>query len=75
MVLSSPLTQLSCEQARLRADHEAAPDTPAQLPSPLSWPSGGVSSNKPTRQPPGHAELTRYRGCEDVVFGGSRTHS
>lgn len=37
---SSPLTGLSCGQARLRVDHEAAPDRPTQLLSPpLACPS------------------------------------
>lgn len=60
--LSSPLTGLSCGQARLRVDHEAAPDRPTQLLSPLAWPSAVVSLNKPERQSPGSAELLGYLG-------------
>lgn len=60
---SSPLTGLSCGQARLRVDHEAAPDRPTQLLSPLACPSGVVSLNKPERQSPGSAELLGYLGC------------
>lgn len=61
--LSPPLTGSSCGPARLRVDREAAPDTPAQLLSPLAWPSGVVSLNKPERQSPGSAELMGYLSC------------
>lgn len=72
---SSPLTQLSCEQARLRVDREAARDTSAQLLSPLPWPSGVVSSNKPKRQSLGYNGLMCYAGCDDVILRVSQTLS
>lgn len=63
LLLSSPLTGLFCGQARLHAEHAAARDTPTQFLSPLPWPSGVVSSDKPERQSPGSAELFGYFSC------------
>lgn len=75
---SCPLTGLSCGQARLRADHEAAQDTPAQFLSPLPWPSGVASSNKPERQPLSSAEppvSSAVPGEPGVGGSGAQTHS
>lgn len=69
------LTWWSCEQASLRADCEAARGTPAQFPSPLPCPSGGVSSNTPKRQCPGPGERSCFLSCDNAVLGALRpTH-